>query len=171
MDGKARLATLLFVLSFLATGVAQAANPLTVTGTANIAFDIPLTINKNSDINFGSVKARIADTYTINTAGTVSHTGSGAILTGTPTVGDLTITGSTNQGITISAGNYIANSGVTPANARGKYGTGAEQSFPITGAAPGAGTHLKLGVSVTANGTQASDVTATPTFDITVVYQ
>jgi hypothetical protein len=85
----------------------------------------------------------------------------------------VTISGSTTQGITISVGNYVANSGVTPSLATGKFGAAGanDASFPMNVGPPGAGTVLKLGVTVVANGTQTDNTTATPTFDVTVVYQ
>src|ERR1051325_10430398 len=70
--------------------------------TANIAFDSALSLTKNADINFGTVKAGTADTYTITTGGAVSAAGSGAFLYGSPTAGSITITGSTTQLINIS---------------------------------------------------------------------
>lgn len=167
--------TLLFLvtaaLGTAALGVADAAAQTTYNGTSTIAFDRGLTVTPVSQINFGEVKALTADNYTISTAGVLSHTGSGAFEGGTTAVGHLTISGSTTQGITISVSNYVANNGVTPSNAKGKYGAGVESAFPISGAAPGAGTALLLGVTVAPNGTQADNTTANPTFDVSVVYQ
>jgi len=82
--------------------------------------------------------------------------------------------GSTTQGITISVGNLQAsnNVNIVAASERGQYGAGAaNQTFPMTVGPPGAGTALKLGVTVHADGTQVDTTVATPSFDVTVVYQ
>jgi hypothetical protein len=139
--------------------------------TANIAFDTPLAITKNSDIQFGTVKAGAAATYTISTAGTITAAGSGVWLLGTPAPGSLTISGSNTQTIDISVGSYSANGGVTPANATCSYNGGAAGTCAITGAmAPGVGKTLLLGVDAVVDGTQAAGATAAPTFVVTVIY-
>ncbi len=63
-------------LGFIAA-LAVASAPLgvyaaTQSVTANIAFDTPLTLTKVADVNFGTVSAGVADTYTITTAGVVT---------------------------------------------------------------------------------------------------
>ena len=135
-------------------------------------FDVGLALNKNSDINFGTVSALNASTYRISTAGTVSTvSGTGMPLYGATAAGNIQIVGSPTDGITISVGGYIANNGVTPANAQCSYNGGAAGSCSISGAAPGSGTTLLVGVDVAADGTQAGGTTAAPTFTITVAYQ
>ncbi|MCP5246900.1 MAG: hypothetical protein H6937_13485 [Burkholderiales bacterium] len=116
--------------------------------------------------------AGTADTYTISTAGAVSHAGAGSELGGTPAAGDITITGSPTQTIDISVGSYSADNGVTPSNATCNYNGGGEVACnTLTGAAaPGAGKTLLLGVDATVDGTQAAGSTAAPTFVVTVVY-
>ena len=155
------------------TMIASNAMAATETVTANIEFAAPLILTKNSDIDFGTVSAGVADTYTINTSGTVTAAGSGQTLGGVPTAGDITVSGSSTQVVDISVGNYTANNGVTPQNATCSYNGGSEVSCnSLTGvAAPGSGTTLLLGVQAVVNGTQASGTTAAPTFDVTVVYQ
>jgi hypothetical protein len=139
--------------------------------TANIAFDTPLSLTKNSDINFGTVKAGVASTYTISTANSISATGGGQWLYGTPAVGDITIAGSATQVVNISVGGYTANGGVIPSNAQCAYDGGAEGSCTInSAAAPGAGKTLLVGVDAAADGTQVAADTATPSFTVTVVY-
>ncbi len=139
--------------------------------TANIAFDAPLSMTKNSDINFGVVRAGINDVYTISTAGVVTAAGAGGTVFGTPTAGNITISGSTTQTIDISAGSYTANNGVTPSNARCAYNGGASAACSLTTqAAPGAGKTLLVGVDATVTGSPAAGATAAPTFVITVVY-
>ncbi len=51
--------------------------------TANIRFEAPITLTKNSDINFGIVSAGVNDTYTISTAGVVTAAATGQSLGGT----------------------------------------------------------------------------------------
>lgn len=152
---------------------AVGASAATQSVTANIAFDTALSITKNSDINFGVVKALTADTYTITTAGVVTAGGgAGNILSGTPTAGNLTIVGSATQLIDISVGSYTANNGVTPSAATCAYNGGGAGACPLTGvAAPGAGKTLLLGAQVAASGAQAAGTSAAPTFVVTVLYQ
>jgi hypothetical protein len=137
--------------------------------TATISLDVPVTIAKVSDIDFGTVKTA-SSVYTMSTAGAISATGSGAYLTGTTSAGNLTIGGSTTSTVTISVGNYQANGGPTPSNAKGAYNGGAAASFPMTVAAPGGGKTLLLGVDLTATGSEATNTTFTPSFDVTVAY-
>ena len=141
--------------------------------TANIAFDTPLSMNKTSDIDFGTVTASNASTYRISTAGAVSTvTGTGTSISGSPHAASITLSGSSSQLMNISAGLYTANNGVTPSNASCAYNGGASGACSIIGAAaPGAGKTLLVGVDVAADGTQAAGTSAAPTFTITAVYQ
>src|SRR5260370_515630 len=83
--------------------------------TANIAFDTPLTLTKNADINFGTMTASNASTYRITTAGTITTTaGTGAYLYGATNAGSITIAGPVADTIAIDVGGYTANNGVTP---------------------------------------------------------
>jgi hypothetical protein len=150
---------------------------LTETGTTNftenasIGFDVGLALNKNSDINFGTVTAANASTYRISTAGAVSTvSGTGTQIYGTTSAGSITITGSASDTITISAGSYTANNGVTPSNATCSYKGAAATACLVTGAAPGSGTTLLLGVDVAADGSQAAGTTAAPTFVVSATY-
>jgi hypothetical protein len=163
---------LLAVISVLSiTCIPLNAKAVTQSVTANISFDLPLALTKVSDINFGTVLASVADTYTITTAGVVSAAGSGATLYGTPTAGNITISGSSSQTVAISVGSYTANNGVTPQNATCAYNGGAAGACSLTGqAAPGAGKTLLLGVQAVVDGTQAAGSSAAPTFVVTVVY-
>jgi hypothetical protein len=139
--------------------------------TANLSFDSPLVLTKNNDINFGTVLAGTASTYTITTTGTVSATASGQWLYGSKAAGSITIAGSTTDTINISVGGYTAQGGVTPANATCAYNGGAAGSCAISAAAAaGAGKTLLIGVDATVDGTQAAGATATPSFTVTVTY-
>jgi hypothetical protein len=142
------------------------------TKNAFIGFDAGLALTKNSDINFGTVTANNASTYRMSTAGAVTTvSGSGSYITGATSAGNITIAGSTTDGITISAGGYTANNGVTPSNALCRYGGGALNTCAMAGMAPGAGKTLLVGVDVATNGTQAAGTSAAPTFTISVAYQ
>ncbi|MES2906891.1 MAG: DUF4402 domain-containing protein [Pseudomonadota bacterium] len=166
-----RLFFILAVCGLVVGLFTSAAFAVTQSVTANIAFDTALTLTKNADINFGRVKAATADTYTINTAGTVTAAGSGQYLGGTTAAGNITIAGSTTQTINVSVGNYTANGGVTPQSATCAYNGGGAAACSLTGvAAPGAGKTLLLGVQAVVDGSQAAGTTAAPTFDVTVVY-
>jgi hypothetical protein len=138
---------------------------------AFIAFDTPLTLTKNADINFGTMTASNASTYRITTAGVITTTvGTGAYLYGATNAGSITIVGGTDT-LAISVGGYTVNNGVTPSNASCAYNGGAAVT-PCSYAAavaPGAGKTLLLGVDVAADGTQAPGAFAAPTFTVTVV--
>jgi hypothetical protein len=154
--------------------IAQGTHTFDFLENETIAFDVGITFNKISDIDFGTVTALNSSTYRMSTAGAESVvTGTGAALFGTPKAANITISGSTTDGVTIQATGYTANNGVTPSNAQCSYDGGASAacSSAITGAAPGAGKTLLVGVDVAADGTQASGSTATPTFTINVNYQ
>jgi len=142
------------------------------TENASIGFDVGLTLNKLSDINFGTVTALNASTYRISPAGAVSIvSGTGTQLYGATAAGNITIVGSTTDGINISVGGYTANNGVTPSNAQCSYNGGGAAACTMTGVAPGSGKTLLVGVDVAANGTQAAGTTAAPSFTISVAYQ
>lgn len=143
--------------------------------TANVAFDVAVTLTKNFDINFGYVQAAVAaTTYALSTAGVVTPTGAGVWIGGTIVVGNITVAGSTTQMVTITTSNYVANSGVTPSAAVCKYAAMAEAACTVgsplvSTTAPGASTTLLVGVSVAATNI-AAGVAATPTFDVIVNY-
>lgn len=151
--------------------LATSAYAVTESVTANIDFDSALTITKIADIDFGTVLAGVADTYTIDTTGAVTAAGSGAQVAGTPAAGNLTIAGSATQAIDVSVSGYTADSGVTPQNATCAYDGGVEGACSLTAAAaPGVGKTLLLGVEAVVDGTQAAGSSAAPTFDVNVVY-
>ncbi len=156
--------------SFMLSGGAYAA---TQSVTANMTFDTALTLTKNADIQFGLLKASTAGTYVISTAGVVTPSGGGVVIGGTPAFGQITITGSTTQTVTISTGSYTAAGGVTLSAATCNYNGAAIANCDTGGtglAAPGAGKVLKLGVTAAADGTQAAGATPAPTFVVTVIY-
>jgi hypothetical protein len=138
------------------------------------AFDVGVTMSKNSDINFGTVNAHNSSKYRISTAGAVSVvTGTGTTLYGSTSAANITVSGSTADSIIISTSGYTADQGVTPSNATCSYDGSAASSCDagISVAAPGAGKTLLLGVDVAADGTQAAGTTAAPSFTVNVAYQ
>ena len=138
--------------------------------TANISFDTPLTMNKTADINFGTVKAAVADTYTISTSGTVTAAGSGAYLGGATSHAHLILTGSTTQAYSVSVSGYTANGGVTPKNATCSWNGLAAGPCSFSASPAGTGATIDIGVDVVVDGTQAPGATAAPTFTVTAVY-
>jgi hypothetical protein len=168
-----RLFSALLLGAGLLVTQASGTNAATQSVTANIAFDTPLTLTKNSDIDFGTVTANNASTYTITNLGVITTTaGTGAYLYGAASSGSITIAGSSTDTVAISVGGYTANNGVTPSNASCSY-QGRLVYAPCSiaaGAAPGAGgIPLYLGVDVTTDGTQAAGTSAAPSFTVTVV--
>ncbi len=144
----------------------------TQTVTANIAFVTATALSKNNDIAFGAVTAGQASSYTISVGGAVTSGGAGALLGGIKTAGSITIAGSASQTINILAANYSASNGVIPSAATCAYnGAAAAACDSLTAqAAPAAGKVLLIGVTVTADGGQAANTTAAPSFDIIVNY-
>ena len=139
--------------------------------SAHITFDTVLSITNNSNIDFGSVIAGQAGTYTLSPEGIITATNDGVVLGGTPTAGDLTITGSTTQSIDISADNYVADNGVTPSAATCNYNDGTSSPCTLVSQLPpGAATTLLVGVTLAVDGTQEVNTSAAPTFDIVVSY-
>ena len=155
----------------LLSGAAFADSQLMI---ARASFDVPLTLVKDSDISFGILKAATSGTYVIDTNGSVSASGGGAVVGGSGVQGQVTISGSTTQTVTISTGSYAANNGVTPSSASCNYDGAPIANCDAGGAAlaaPGSsGKVLKLGLTIVADGTQAAGSTAAPSFTVTVAY-
>lgn len=161
------------ILAYASAAAIISSNALAATQsvTANIAFDTPLALTKNLDIEFGVVKAGVTGTHTISTAGTVTDGGSAVWLSGSPHAADITIAGSATQTIDISVGGYTANESATPSNATCDYDGGGSGSCSLSAAAaPGAGKTLLVGVRLTLDGTAVAGDSSTPSFTITVVY-
>jgi hypothetical protein len=175
----ARLKTALAAagLLFIAVSPAQAIECINTTCTlasgATIGFQPTITITKNADIDFGTVR-KAACNYVIDTSGTVTGTppGNCSTLTGSPHAANLTIRGSSSMQVTISVGGYTADGTVTPSNARGLYNNGTEQSFPLNNvAAPtSAGKTLLIGTTISTAGTETNGASYAPSFTITVIY-
>ena len=171
---KLRTIALLVTASTL-LGVGTA-NAVTQSVSANVKFFTAITIDTLVNINFGNVIAGVGGTYAIGTASnTVTPSAGGVLEGGVPVVGSIKIHGSAAQTINISAGLEVANNGVsiTAASEVCKYGAGADNlSCTMNGAAAptAAGTVLKLGATIVADGTQADNTTAAPSFTVTVLY-
>lgn len=163
-----KILTFAAVTLALVTNFAQAASS---TMNASIAFAAPLSITKNNDISLGAVSANTAGSVAINTAGQVTSADI-QLLGGTPQAGDLTISGSTTQAITIAVSHYTSSNGVAARDALCQYDSGVES--PCAGlsvAAAGAGKNLKVGVSLDVDGTQTAGAAASPSFDLVLQYQ
>lgn len=161
-------------LGFALIGVASAAIAAKVTVNTSVKFRAPLVLSKLADIDFGFVSAGVADTYTITPAGKVSAAGKGELLGGTPRAGNISIKGSKSQSINVWVNNYKSHSGVTLQNASCTYngeGEAIRGCRILGGKPPGAeGKTLQVGVQAVVDGKQTEGVVATPSFDITVVY-
>lgn len=151
---------------------AEKAFPVTQPVTAHIGFDTPVSLTKNSDMDFGTVSSGTADTYTLASDGTVTAAGPGERLFGNPAAGNIAITGSSTQTINISAGAYTTDNGVTLQNATCAYNGAPAVPCAITAAAPpsGAGKPLLIGVQAVTDGTQTPGTVATPGLTISVTY-
>jgi hypothetical protein len=148
------------------------AHAATLSVTANVAFETPLTLVQDAAINFGTLKAATSGTYVIDTNGRVTPSNGGALVGGTPAPGQITITGSSTQAISIGTSAFSADRGVTLSAASCNYdGTMIANCDGAGLPAPGGpGKILKLGATITADGTQAAGTTAAPAFVLSVVY-
>lgn len=150
------------------------AHAATVSMTANMSFETPLTLVQDAAINFGTLQAATSGTYVIDTRGIIKASNGGVVLGGTPVQGRITISGSVTQTVAISTGSYVANSGVIPSQASCEYDGAPIANCDSGGAgmvAPGgAGKVLKLGVKIDVDGTQTPGSTAAPSFVVAVIY-
>jgi hypothetical protein len=169
---KVRTIAALVVALSLGLPASQPSDATTLGTNMAVSFLTAVTMTKNSDIDFGTVK-NDSCTYTISTTGAVTGSPGGtcAPLSGTTSAANITIAGSASQSVVISVAGYTAASTVTPSNAKCSYNGGAEGSCTITGAAPGAGKTLLIGVDVTTAGTETGGVAYQPTFTVTANYQ
>jgi hypothetical protein len=169
------LALAKILIASVATSLALAGvcDATTTSVSASASFEVPLTVVKESDISFGVLKAATAGTYVIDTSGTVTSSAGGIILGGTQSFGQITISGSATQMVSISTGTYVADHGVTPSAATCNYNGTPIANCDVGGAGlatPGIGKVLKLGVRIDADGTQLAGSMAAPTFVVTVIY-
>lgn len=158
------------VVTILGTGAALAA---THTFTADVKFSAPLMLTEKKAPNFGILKANTPAVYNLSTTGVVTTSGFGSIISSVGAQsGQLTISGSTTQTIDISALNYQEHKGVSPSDAVCAYNGGAPvANCAISGGvAPGAGKTLLVGLTIETDGAQADASTASPSFDVNVVY-
>lgn len=171
---KTYFRTVMLALSTATIVGAGAAFAATSTFTTTAKFASPLTLTQVKAPNFGVLKADTMATYVLSTAGAVTTSGLGSVVSSVGAQnGQLSIAGSSTQTIDISAGNYIDDQGVHPSNAVCAYNGGAPvANCAISGgAAPSSGgKNLLVGLTIDTDGTQADASTASPSFDVTVVY-
>lgn len=148
------------------------------TFTVTMDFAQPFGITESTPMNLGTLLALANGTVSIDTAGTMAVTGAQIVVDDTnKAVGvyAITQTGNSTAPVDITVDNPTANAGVSISEFDCKWGaanaTGFNATCAITSATnPGASTDLLVGVKVATDGTQADASSATPTFDITVVY-
>jgi hypothetical protein len=166
------LAALLLGGSLLSGAALAANNSATAPVTATLNFDTPLSLTVNSNMNFGTLQARLANAYTITPEGVLSATTPAGILYGTTSQAKLTVAGSTTDLINIQVTGEGTANGITLSGAKCSYGTVVDQACDTTAlasqAAPGAGTTLLVGLTATTDNTVTG--TQTPSFNVVVTY-
>jgi len=173
--------SLQLVFSFIVLIIVLASNQalaITQPGNATVTFLAPLTMTLVTSPSFGKLPAGLsnATTYEINTSNTLTTTGTGAeLLSGSTTVGEVSIFGSNYQAITIIAQNPVASGGVTITGMLCRYGSDTEANCfntTINGStAPGpSGTALLLGPTISVPSLQAVGA-VTPSFSVVIAYQ
>lgn len=165
-------------LAFGATSmIASSAYALTSTFTIAINFVDPFSLTEATAMSFGNLLANQAATYTLDTADAVTASAGGAVVGGTPASADITVadSGSSATTLNVQVVNLTASNGVTPSLPFCNYdggGATACGAAAVTGLTnPGTGTKtLIVGLTLTADGTQADASAATPSYDVTVAY-
>ena len=138
---------------------------------ANIRFETALSLTNKTDVSFGIVQASQPGVYTISPSGAMTSTDGGVWLGGENHAGGMTVVGSDTQAINVSVNNYVSNNGVTPSAATCSYdGSSSAPCALSSQTAPGAGKPLRIGVTLTVDGTQQIKMNAAPTFDVVVTY-
>jgi hypothetical protein len=164
---KTRITFLLF--SLLLTG--QPGNAVAIPLSANIAFDAALALTNKTDIGFGFAKAAQSGVYSISPTGSVTASNNGVWIGGESHAGSVMIAGSNTQSVNISIDDYISSNGVTPSAVTCSYnGDSSAPCSLFSQVPPGAGKPLLLGITLTVDGTQTAGTTATPSFDVIVIY-
>lgn len=140
--------------------------------TAKVQFSSPLTLTKVKDLDFGILKANQVGTYVLSTGGTVTPSGGGVVIGGTPQAGELLVEGSSTQTLNVSTSTFVSHNGVRISEPTCSYGGGAEVPCDTLNGqtAPGAGETLLVGATIDVNGTQSTGTTAAPSFNVNVVY-
>jgi hypothetical protein len=160
-------------IALLGSGlIASSAMALTQTISATVSFVAPLAITNVTGANFGEVAALTAGTYVLTPTGSLSASGGGQIVGGTPQAAGFDIAGSNTQTLNISANGFTASNGVIPSSATCSYnGAASVACNSLTAAtAPGSGKRLNIGLTVTVPNTVAVGTVATPSFVMNVVY-
>lgn len=164
------------ILALIFSLIFYNAYALTQPMTASVSFMAPLAVGSITDPSFGKLSAGVASTvYKLDTGGNVTTiSGPGSALGGSPAAGSMTLSGSGNQTVNISATNLIDDNNIIPSAIMCAYDSGNEvscnDSSLDTAAAPGGGKVLKVGMTITTLGNESDGDEAAPSFDITVVY-
>lgn len=138
----------------------------------HMVFANALNITNVTPISFGTLLAGYAGTFVLSSQGVMTGTDQNAILGGAAAAGSMTISGSPTQSISISAGNYSSDNGVTPSEATCSYDGGSESLCNLEGQLPpSTGKVLLLGVKIDVDGSQSIGASAEPSFDVVVNYQ
>lgn len=169
----------LAVLGMTTIIAANNARAYTDSYTVTMDFAQPFGISETTPMNMGTLLAGVIGTVDMEADGTQAVTGSQIVVDDTakaPGVYAITQTGNSTAPVDITVDNPTANGGVTITKFDCKWGaanaTGltANACTVTAGTNPGASTNLTVGVTVSTDGTQADGSSATPGFDITVVY-
>ncbi len=162
----------LLLIAVVSTKVVCAAEQ---TVTANVAFDLPLTLSYFASAAVGTVRAGVADVYTvIPNSGTYAQNDQNNILYGAAgSFIDMFVSGSATQTIAFSVGNYSGNNGVTPSAATCSYDDAPAVSCNSLSAQspPSLGKSLFIGYTLTVDGSQSAGDSVDTTFDVTVAYE
>ncbi len=162
---------LIFLLVFLPCCAVLAAS-ITHGGGGTASFALPIVITQNQSLSFGLVRTGASGrVIRLNTSGGITGGAASSYIQGA-VVGDYTISASSTRTIAITVNGYSANNGVTPSAARCRYNGGAEgtcNSLSAVTGVPGGAT-LLLGLTITTNAAHTDGQTATPTFNLNVVY-
>lgn len=137
---------------------------------AKISFVRVVTLNKHSDVTFGSLQPRPNDKLSVGTDGNLRLVGNGDVLStsGSPSIISLGDTRDTVMNFI--PGNYVAGQGITSLQAHCvlKNNLGADcASHPMYGQKEST---LLIGMDVTVGDLSAAP-TQSPSFDMSVVYQ
>ena len=174
------LKTLKYSAAVVAAGAVMVASSISSEAeTFNATFDVdfltPIGIAEVTPLDFGFVEAGATGrVISLATDGTVGGADAADHISG-EVVGDYTITGSALQTIDIEINNLAANNNVTPSSPVCAYDGGGENACTTVNfdgvVAPGAGGRtLLVGMTMTTDNAHVDGNSATPTYDIVVIY-
>jgi hypothetical protein len=169
-------ALLLFMLALLTGALCPSASlALTQTVSAKVRFVSPLTLTALQPLDFGNLKASQAGSYTLSTAGTVSASSGGELISGAPSAGSITLSGSATQTIKINVTSYSPPAdGVALTDATCNYNNSGEVPCNDDKLSNVALTKpenvLKIGATLITDNTSTEGKTATPSMTISIMY-